>query len=90
MGPGPLVSKRAMCLCFCPKLNDAAVGFDETTTFLYPTIKSTSYYNRNCAKMIITKKRRKKRVVGCNKHTHIIYKIQTVILYSINTHLPVK
>lgn len=40
-GPGPAVSNRAICLCFWPKLNDAAVGFCETTIFLYPTIKST-------------------------------------------------
>lgn len=34
--PGPSVLYFVVCLCFWPKLNDDAVGFDDTTIFLYP------------------------------------------------------
>lgn len=42
-GPGPSVSNFVICLCFCPKLNDGADGFVETTTFLYPTSKLINF-----------------------------------------------
>lgn len=45
-GPGPVVSNRAMCLCFWPKLNDDAVGFDEMTIFLYPNYYTIHISNR--------------------------------------------
>lgn len=38
-GPGPYVSNLAICLCFCPKLNEGADGLVEITTFLCPTIE---------------------------------------------------